>query len=88
MSSGHLPYPVTLLQEHLLLEHQAHTAGLQSGLNPRVNNIVRAFEIKGPLDKDLLQCALNNVVNVHPILSSKFILRINNKFYVQTSQGK
>ena len=83
-------YPVTLIQEQLLLEHQLHITGAQgsAGYNPRVNNIVRGFEIKGPLDKDLLQQALDKVVNSHSILHSIFTMRNDSNYYCRTSQGK
>jgi hypothetical protein len=83
-------YPSTLLQEHYLLEHQSQSIGLSScGFNPRTNNIVRAYEIKGPLDVDLLQQSINKVVNLHPILVSKYSLhQSTNKVHVQqTSQA-
>ena len=84
-------FPTTLIQEHYLIEHLSQSAGLPpSGLNPRTNNIVRAYEIKGPLDTNLLQQAINKVVGLHPILTSKYSQNSSNKFYFnqQTSQGK
>ena len=88
--SDQASYPVTLIQEQLLQEHQLHVTGAQgsAGYNPRVNNIVRGFEIKGPLDKDLLQQALDKVVNAHTILKSAFRLRNDSNYYCKTSQGK
>lgn len=67
-----------------------HINGAQgsAGYNPRVNNIVRGFEIKGPLDKDLLQQALDKVVNSHAILKSAFRQRNDSNYYCRTSQGK
>ena len=58
----------------------------ESGMSSGVNNIVRAFEIKGPLDKDLLENAISNVVKIHPIFSATFH-RNNSKLYVQIPQG-
>ena len=37
-----------------------------------MNNIVRAFEVHGPLDKELLRQALNRVASLHPFLSALF----------------
>lgn len=57
------------------------------GMSARVNNIVRAFELKGPLDKKLLETALHNVVKLHPIVSSSFH-KHNGKLYCLVPQGK
>lgn len=82
-------YPVTLLMEHYLIEHQSRLQGIQpSGHNPRINNIVRAFEIKGTIDKDLLQQSLSKVVTLHPLLMATFTVQSNGQYHLQTSQGK
>lgn len=80
-------FPVTLLQEHALLDHERYTAAVHpSGLSSRVNNIVRAFEIRGLFNKELFQQALNQVVSLHPILSSEFY-REQDKLCVRTPHG-
>ena len=80
-------FPTTLIQEHSLLDHECCVTGIPpSGISAGVNNIVRAFEIKGPIDKDLLQTAFTKVLQIHPILSSRFHRR-NNKLYIETPQG-
>lgn len=80
--------PATMIQTQMVQEHEHRKSGMHpSGLSSRINNIVRAFDIKGPLDKKLLENALHKVVNVHPVLSSKFVHQMD-KVYLQTSQGK
>ncbi len=68
-----VPFPATLIQDNAQLDTEKFMAGTTNiGLSTRVNNIVRAFDIHGPLDKDLLGQALNKVVNFHPLLSATF----------------
>lgn len=84
--SGDL-FPATIIQEHGLMDHEKYTAAVHpSGLSPRVNNIVRAFEIRGPLDRELLCQAINCVTKLHPILFATFH-KMGDKLRVQTSQG-
>lgn len=74
--------------ESQLTVHQSRAQGIQpSGHNPRVNNIVRAFEIKGPLDKELLQSALDKVVSLHPVLLARFIVQSDSKCFWESLQG-
>ena len=80
-------FPATIVQEHELIDHEKYAAAVRpSGLSPRVNNIVRGFEIRGPLDRDLMCRAINCVAKLHPILSATFT-RTGNKLRIQTSQG-
>ena len=86
MSAGD-NFPATILQDHELIDHEKYAVAIHpSGLSARVNNIVRAFEIRGPLDKELLGRAINCVVKLHPILSASFT-RLRDKLQVKTSQG-
>ena len=57
-----------------------------AGMSIAVNNIVRAYEIKGPLDKNLLENALTNVIKIHPILSMTFH-KYNEKLYAHIPKG-
>ena len=68
-----LPFPTTMIQEQAQLdtERYAQTTS-SSGLSPRVNNIVRGYMIHGPLDKNLLVQALNEIVQLHPLLFASF----------------
>jgi hypothetical protein len=78
------PFPATLLQDHLQLDSERFTAAvLPSGLSPRVNNIVRAFTIHGPLDRQLLSRALDSVASLHPVLTARF-QRTSDRLYMQT----
>ena len=78
------PFPATLLQDHLQLDSERFTAAvLPSGLSPRVNNIVRAFTIHGPLDRQLLSRALDSVASLHPVLTAHF-QRTSDRLYMQT----
>ena len=80
-------FPATINQEHSLMDHEKYAAAVHpSGLSPRVNNIVRAFEIRGPLNRELLCQAVNCVAKLHPILSATFH-RMGDKLRVKTSQG-
>ena len=81
-------FPATLLQDHMQLdmERLARTV-LPSGLSARVNNIVRAFSIHGPLDRDLLSQALNTVSNLHPVLAARF-QRTSDRLYMQIPPGE
>ena len=88
LSNEHQPFVTTLIQEQLLANHECIMTGVTpSGMSSGVNNIVRAYEIKGPLDKQLLETALQNVVKAHPILSSTFH-RHNDKLYAHIPKGK
>ena len=78
------PFPATLIQDQAQQDNERFAAAASvSGVSPRVNNIVRAFRVHGPLDKDLLTRALNKVANLHPLLSASF-QRLNGRLYVQT----
>ena len=59
-----------------------------TGLSHRVNNIVRAFEIHGQLDKGHLTQALNKVVKLHPLLSARFLMKQSKLYAEINSQGK
>ena len=75
------------MQEQELIDHEKYAAAVRpSGLNPRVNNIVRGFEVRGPLDRELLSRAITCVAKLHPILSATFT-RTGDKLRIQTSQG-
>ena len=83
VSSLSSAFPATLLQDHLQLDMERFAAAvLPSGLSPRVNNIVRAFTIHGPLDHDLLSRALNSVASLHPVLCGHF-QRASDRLYMQ-----
>ena len=58
-----------------------------SGLCHRVNNVVRAFSIHGPLNRDLLGTALNTVASLHPVLAARF-QRAGDRLYMQLSPGQ
>ena len=80
-------FVATLIQQHAFQNHSQCVAGAQpSGINPRVDNIVRAFDIKGPLDKELLAKAINSTTNLHPILGAQFEWR-DQRLYLKTPQG-
>lgn len=82
------PFPATLIQDHSHLDNDRFTAGTNvSGLSPRVDNIVRAFRIHGPLDKQLLQQALNQVASLHSLLTASF-QRTRERLYVQVMGGE
>lgn len=77
------PFPATLIQDQVLHDTNKFAAHVTAtGLSPRVNNIVRAFDIHGPLDKDLLKQALDQIVNFHPLLSVTFH-RAKGQLYAQ-----
>lgn len=77
------PFPATLIQDQILQDTNRFAANISAtGLSPRVNNIVRAFNIHGPLDKDLLKQALDQIVNFHPLLSATF-QRSKGQLYAQ-----
>lgn len=84
-----LPFPATLIQDQILRDTERYAAHITStGLSPRVNNIVRAFNIHGPLDRELLKQALDQIVSLHPLLSASF-QRWKGQLYAQTpGQGK
>ena len=76
-----------MVQQQAFLDHTQCVAGAQpSGINPRVDNIVRAFDIKGVLDKELLAKAIESTANLHPILGAQFERR-GNRLYLRTPQG-
>lgn len=78
------PFPVTLIQDQILRDTERYAANITStGLSPRVNNIVRAFNIHGPLDRELLKQALDKIANFHPLLLATF-LRSKGQIYAQT----
>ena len=78
------PYPATLIQDQAQLDTDRFAAATNaSGLCARVDNIVRGFRIHGPLDKELLQKALNQVASLHPLLRASF-QRTRDKLYIQT----
>ena len=79
------PFPATIIQDHAQLEMDRFSVNAQpSGISPRVDNIVRAFCIHGPLDKQLLSKALNEVASLHPLLTATF-QRSGDRLYVQTT---
>ncbi len=78
------PFPATLVQCQILQDTERYAAHITStGLSPRVNNIVRAFNIHGPLDRELLGKALDQIVNFHPLLLATF-QRSKGQLYAQT----
>ena len=78
-----LPFQATIIQDHAQLDSSRFMAGANpSGISTRVDNIVRAFRIHGPLDKQLLSQALNEVASLHPLLTAVF-QRQGDKLYVQ-----
>eukprot|EP00731_Ephydatia_muelleri_P023922 Em0016g193a len=82
------PFPATIIQDHAQLDADKYAATANGvGLSPRANNVVRGFLIHGPLDRQLLGKAIEQVANLHPILSSTFH-RWKERLYVQTSQGR
>ena len=86
-SNNSQPFVTTLIQERLLEDHECMITGVSpTGMSSAVNNIVKAYEIKGPLDKSLLESALGKVVKLHPILSATFH-RHNSKLYVHIPKG-
>lgn len=79
------PFPATIIQDHAQLDMERFLVNAQpSGISPRVNNIVKAFCIHGPLDKQLLSKALNEVASLHPLLTATF-QRSGDRLYVQTT---
>ena len=81
------PFVTTLIQERSLADHECIMTGVSAaGMSAGVNNIVRAYEIKGPLDKNLLENALMNVVKIYPILSTTFH-KHNEKLYAHIPKG-
>ena len=81
------PFPATIIQDYAQLDMARFAAGAHaSGLSPRVDNITRAFRIHGPLDRELLSKALNEVVGLHPLLTATF-QRGKDRLYLQTLQG-
>ena len=84
-----VPFQATIIQDHAQLDSARFMAGASAaGISARVDNIVRAFRIHGPLDKKLLSQALNEVAGLHPLLSAVF-QRYKDKLYVQIrNKGK
>ena len=81
-------FPATLLQDHMQLDMERFAQTLQpSGLSTRINNVVRAFSIHGPLNQELLSQAINIVTNLHPVLRARF-QRTNDKLYMQIPSGE
>ena len=83
------PFPATLIQQQNMFDgEKCAVHATTTGLSPRVNNIVRAFNIHGPLDRELLSQALNKIVNFHPLLLAKF-QQAGEQLYVQVpKQGE
>lgn len=78
-----VPFQATIIQDYAQLDSTRFMAGTnQSGMSTRVDNIVRSFRIHGPLDKQLLSQALNEVASLHPLLTAVF-QRYKDKLYVQ-----
>ena len=75
-------FPATIMQEHaiidtrLALAQQRTLHGVDSGANPElcqgVDNIVRSFAIRGPLDCQLLEKALRQEVAKRPVMRLVF----------------
>ena len=87
ISDPYAPFPATIIQDHAHLDNKLLSASVApSELSPRVDNIVRAFQIHGPLDRVLLGRAINEVVRLHPLLSATF-QRSQDKLYVKTAPG-
>lgn len=81
------PFPATIIQDNAQQDQERFAASAHpSGLSTRVDNIVRAFQIHGPLDRELLSKALNNVASLHPLLSATF-QQSRDRLYIQTSHG-
>ena len=79
------PFPATIIQDHAQLDQDKLAASAHpSGLSARVDNIVRAFSIHGPLNREMLSKALDKVASLHPLLSASF-QRCSGKLYMQTS---
>lgn len=82
-----IPFPATLIQDHAHLDTERFAAGANTlGLSARVDNIVRAMRIHGPLDKELLQKALNQVASLHSLLTASF-QRSRDRLYLHTTAG-
>ncbi len=82
-----VPFQATLIQDHAHLDTERYAAGTNaSGLSGRVDNIVRALRIHGPLDKELLQKALNQVASLHSLLTASF-QRTKDRLYIHTNAG-
>ncbi len=82
-----IPFPATLIQDNAHLDTERCAAGVNAlGLSARVDNIVRALRIHGPLDKELLQKALNQVASLHPLLTASF-QRTRERLYLHTNAG-
>lgn len=81
------PFPATIIQDNAQQDQERFAASAHpSGLSARVDNIVRAFQIHGPLDRELLSKALNDVASLHPLLSATF-QRSRDRLYIKTSHG-
>ena len=81
------PFPATIIQEHALLEMERFAASVQpSGLSARVDNIVRGFQVRGLLKRDILSRALDAVARLHPMLTVQFY-RKDNRLFIQCNPG-
>ena len=81
------PFPATIIQEHALLEMERFAASVQaSGLSARVDNIVRGFQVRGLLNRDILSKALDAVARLHPMLTVQFY-RKDNRLFIQCNPG-
>lgn len=81
------PFPATIIQDHAQLDMERFSVNAQpSGISPRVDNIVKGFRIHGPLDKQLLSKALDEVASLHPLLTATF-QRSGDRLYVQTTNA-
>jgi len=81
------PFPATLIQDNAQQDQERFAASAHpSGLSARVDNIVRAFQMHGPLDRELLSKALNDVASLHPLLSATF-QQSRDRLYIKTSHG-
>ena len=88
LSEPNALFEATIIQEHHYVDLEKFAASADpSGINTRVDNLVRAFEIRGPLNKNILERALNAVARLHPILTARFYKR-KSKLYLQVKPGQ
>lgn len=81
------PFPATIIQEHALMDMERFAASVQpSGLSERVDNIVRGFQVRGPLNRDILSRALDAVARLHPMLTVQFYKK-ENRLFIQCNPG-
>lgn len=81
------PFPATLIQERALMDVERFAASVQpSGLSERVDNIVRGFQVRGPLNRDTLSRALDAVARLHPMLTVQFY-RKESRLFIQCNPG-